>query len=90
MCNVHNHHVRFYFFYLSRNVFAASYDSTYCLRSKEMSCKEWLKKHGLVAQRLTILDALAPTLIRHRAKYIPILDKHVVARVFDEVSRKIK
>ncbi|PVD34305.1 hypothetical protein C0Q70_05576 [Pomacea canaliculata] len=54
-------------------------------QSKEMSCKEWLKKHGLVAQRLTILDALAPTLIRHRAKYIPILDKHVVARVFDEI-----
>ena len=55
-------------------------------RSYESSTKIWLKKHGLVASRLTILDALAPTLVPHRAKYIPILDKHVMSRVFDEVS----
>lgn len=53
--------------------------------SSVTSSKMWLKKHGLVAQRLTILDALAPTLVPHRAKYIPILDKHVLSRVFDEI-----
>ncbi|XP_076467947.1 von Willebrand factor A domain-containing protein 3B-like isoform X2 [Babylonia areolata] len=54
-------------------------------RSYEASPKLWLKKHGLVASRLTILDALAPTLVPHRSSYIPILDKHVLSRVFDEI-----
>lgn len=51
---------------------------------KEKSSR-WLKKHGLVARRLTILDALAPTLIPHSTKYVPILDKHVLSKVFDQV-----
>ncbi|XP_060119469.1 von Willebrand factor A domain-containing protein 3B-like [Heteronotia binoei] len=46
---------------------------------------QWLKTHGLVARRLTIMDALAPTAVPRTAKYIPILDKHVVSRVFDDV-----
>lgn len=46
----------------------------------------WLKKHGLVARKLTILDALAPTMIPHSTKYVPILDKHVLSKVFDQVS----
>ncbi|CAH1267973.1 VWA3A [Branchiostoma lanceolatum] len=50
----------------------------------DMSSKKWLKKHGLVAKKLTIMDALAPTVIPHKAKYVPILDKHVVSKVFDE------
>ena len=45
----------------------------------------WLKKHGLVARKLTILDALAPTVIPHSTKYVPILDKHVLSKVFDQV-----
>ncbi|XP_009977126.1 PREDICTED: von Willebrand factor A domain-containing protein 3B [Tauraco erythrolophus] len=45
----------------------------------------WLKTHGLVARRLTIMDALAPTAIPHGTKYIPVLDKHVVSKVFDEM-----
>ena len=31
------------------------------------------------------MDALAPTIVPHHAKYVPILDKHVLARVFDEI-----
>ena len=46
----------------------------------------WLKKHGLVARKLTILDALAPTVIPHSTKYVPILDKHVLSKVFDQVK----
>ncbi|KAL8190157.1 UNVERIFIED_CONTAM: hypothetical protein K2H54_041761 [Gekko kuhli] len=46
---------------------------------------QWLKTHGLVARRLTIMDALAPTAVPRTAKYIPILDKHVVSKVFDDV-----
>ncbi|NXE96793.1 VWA3B protein, partial [Menura novaehollandiae] len=45
----------------------------------------WLKTHGLVARRLTIMDALAPTAVSHGTKYIPVLDKHVVSKVFDEM-----
>jgi len=46
----------------------------------------WLRKHGLVARKLTILDALAPTVIPHSTKYVPILDKHVLSKVFDQVK----
>ncbi len=53
--------------------------------SKLMSTKQWLNKHGLSARKLTIVDALAPTFIPHKTKYIPILDKHVESKVFDEV-----
>ncbi|XP_063999602.1 von Willebrand factor A domain-containing protein 3B [Pogoniulus pusillus] len=45
----------------------------------------WLKTHGLVARRLTIMDALGPTAVPHGTKYIPVLDKHVVSKVFDEI-----
>lgn len=48
-------------------------------------CFSWLKKEGLVARKLTILDALAPTMIPHSTKYVPILDKHVLSKVFDQV-----
>ncbi|RUS89184.1 hypothetical protein EGW08_003063, partial [Elysia chlorotica] len=54
-------------------------------RASEMSSKQWLSKHGLVAKRLTILDALGSTFIPHKAKYVSILDKHVMSKVFDEV-----
>lgn len=50
----------------------------------------WLSKNGLVARKLTILDALSPTMVSHKTKYVPILDKHVVAKVFDEVKKSLK
>ncbi|CAM5078178.1 unnamed protein product [Natator depressus] len=53
--------------------------------SLDTSSAHWLKTHGLVARRLTIMDALAPTAVPHSTKYIPVLDKHVVSKVFDEV-----
>ncbi|XP_040281056.1 von Willebrand factor A domain-containing protein 3B [Bufo bufo] len=53
--------------------------------SLDISSTRWLKTSGLVPRRLTIMDALAPTTVPHSAKYIPILDKHVVSKVFDEV-----
>ena len=55
-------------------------------RIRSMSSKQWLQRNGLVARKLTLLDALAPTMIPHRSKYVPILDKHVLAKVFDEVN----
>ncbi|XP_031752879.1 von Willebrand factor A domain-containing protein 3B isoform X2 [Xenopus tropicalis] len=51
----------------------------------DMSSSRWLKIHGLVARRLTIMDSLAPTTVPHTAKYVPILDKHIFSKVFDEV-----
>ncbi|XP_050189324.1 von Willebrand factor A domain-containing protein 3B isoform X1 [Myiozetetes cayanensis] len=53
--------------------------------SLDMSSALWLKTHGLVARRLTIMDALAPTAVPHGTKYIPVLDKHVFSKVFDEI-----
>ncbi|XP_033915842.1 von Willebrand factor A domain-containing protein 3B [Melopsittacus undulatus] len=53
--------------------------------SLDISSALWLKTHGLVARRLTIVDALAPTAVPHGAKYIPVLDKHVVSKVFDKI-----
>lgn len=32
------------------------------------------------------MDALAPTAVPHGTKYVPILDKHVFSKVFDEVK----
>lgn len=52
----------------------------------DISSSRWLRTHGLVARRLTIMDALAPTTVPHSSKYISVLDKHVVSKVFDEVS----
>ncbi|XP_036912725.1 von Willebrand factor A domain-containing protein 3B isoform X2 [Sturnira hondurensis] len=53
--------------------------------SSGMSSANWLKTHGLVARKLTIMDALSVTAVPHSPTYIPILDKHVVSKVFDEV-----
>jgi len=55
-------------------------------RVGKMSSKQWLVKNSLVARKLTLLDALAPTMIPHKSTYVPIIDKHVLAKVFDEVS----
>eukprot|EP00794_Sanderia_malayensis_P007171 gene7171-7977_t len=54
-------------------------------RSPGSSMSRWLKKNDLVTRKLTILDALAPTMIPHTTKYVPILDKHVLSKVFDQV-----
>ncbi|XP_053913016.1 von Willebrand factor A domain-containing protein 3B [Cuculus canorus] len=53
--------------------------------SLDVSSALWLETHGLVARRLTIMDALAPTAVPHSTKYIPVLDKHVFSKVFDEM-----
>jgi hypothetical protein len=52
-----------------------------------MSSRKWLAKHGLAARKLTILDALSPTFIPHQPKYVPIINKHVMSKVFDDVSQ---
>ncbi|XP_048855369.1 von Willebrand factor A domain-containing protein 3B-like [Brienomyrus brachyistius] len=54
--------------------------------SLDVPTARWLQTNSLVARRLTIMDALAPTIIRQKAKYIPILDTNVHSKVFDEVS----
>lgn len=63
--------------YISQSLFSSSLDISSAL---------WLKTHGLAARRLTIMDALAPTTVPHSTKYIPVLDKHVVSKVFDKVK----
>uniref|UniRef100_A0A8C9ANV6 von Willebrand factor A domain containing 3B n=1 Tax=Prolemur simus TaxID=1328070 RepID=A0A8C9ANV6_PROSS len=51
----------------------------------DISSENWLKTYGLVAKKLTIMDALSVTAVPHSPTYIPVLDKHVVSKVFDEV-----
>ncbi|XP_026563275.1 von Willebrand factor A domain-containing protein 3B [Pseudonaja textilis] len=53
--------------------------------SLDIPSAQWLKIHGLVAKRLTIMDALAPTAVPRTTTYVPILDKHVVSKVFDDI-----
>ncbi|KAM5253672.1 von Willebrand factor A domain-containing protein 3B isoform 2-T2 [Hipposideros larvatus] len=50
-----------------------------------MCSANWLRIHGLVAKKLTIMDALSVVAIPHNPTYVPVLDKHVVSKVFDEV-----
>lgn len=85
-----SHKIQFIFFFCLLKVL--KYISTFILQSLVSSSLDtssafWLKTHGLVARRLTIMDALAPTAVPHGTKYIPVLDKHVVSKVFDEVKR---
>ncbi|XP_076413597.1 von Willebrand factor A domain-containing protein 3B isoform X2 [Peromyscus maniculatus bairdii] len=54
--------------------------------SADMSSEKWLQTHGLVAKKLTIMDALTGTVVPRSATYVPILNKHVVSKVFNEVS----
>lgn len=51
-----------------------------------LSSENWLETHGLVARKLTIMDALSATAVPHSPTYIPILGKHVTSKVFDEVN----
>eukprot|EP00116_Pleurobrachia_bachei_P006127 sb/3466389/ len=51
----------------------------------KFNAQKWLSKYGLAAQRLTIMDALAPTVITQNPKYVGILKKKVHAKVFDGV-----
>ncbi|XP_062064865.1 von Willebrand factor A domain-containing protein 3B [Lepus europaeus] len=53
--------------------------------SADTSSTDWLQVHGLVAKKLTIMHALSATTVPHSPTYVPILDKHVVSKVFDEV-----
>lgn len=80
-----------YFIFFSREFKPLRCTSTFALQSLvssslDISSALWLKTHGLVARRLTIMDALAPTAVPHGTKYIPVLDKHVLSKVFDEVK----
>ncbi|XP_053311966.1 von Willebrand factor A domain-containing protein 3B [Spea bombifrons] len=54
--------------------------------SLDVSSGRWLKTRGLVAKRLTIMDVLGPTTVPHTAKYVPILDKHILSKVFNEIQ----
>ena len=59
---------------------------SHVLSSTGMSSASWLKIHGLAAKKLTIMDALSVAAISHSSTYVPVLDKHVVSKVFDEVK----
>ncbi|XP_029651677.1 von Willebrand factor A domain-containing protein 3B-like [Octopus sinensis] len=47
--------------------------------------KEWLRHNSLRRKKLSLLDVLSSTCIPHGAKYIPVLNKHALTRVFKEV-----
>ncbi|XP_043548729.1 von Willebrand factor A domain-containing protein 3B-like [Chiloscyllium plagiosum] len=53
--------------------------------SLDISSACWLKTNSLLAKRLTIMDALSPTAVAQTSKYVPILDKYIVSKVFDEM-----
>ncbi|XP_011825065.1 PREDICTED: von Willebrand factor A domain-containing protein 3B [Mandrillus leucophaeus] len=53
--------------------------------SSDVSSENWLKTYGLVAKKLTLMDALSVTAVPHSSTYVPVLDKHVTSKVFDEV-----
>jgi len=46
---------------------------------------DWLLTHSLRAKRLTIFDALAPTAVKHRSVYVPIIGKTVHAKALADV-----
>ena len=49
--------------------------------SGAFSARKWLKRHGLAAHKLTIMDALAPTVITQHPTYVDVLKKNVHAKV---------
>ncbi|XP_074259929.1 von Willebrand factor A domain-containing protein 3B isoform X1 [Saimiri boliviensis] len=53
--------------------------------SSDVSSENWLKTYGLVAKKLTLMDALSMAAVPHSSTYVPVLDKHVMSKVFDEV-----
>ncbi|KAL4694483.1 hypothetical protein H8957_002407, partial [Semnopithecus entellus] len=53
--------------------------------SSDVSSENWLKTYGLVAKKLTLMDALSVATVPHSSTYVPVLDKHVMSKVFDEV-----
>ena len=56
--------------------------------SEKMSSRRWLKFHGLAALKLRIVDVLARTFIPQLPKYVPILNRNVLSKVFNEVRKK--
>ena len=51
----------------------------------ESDIETWMKLNSLSAKKLTLIDALRPTIVRHSAKYVPIIDKYVTGKVFEEI-----
>ncbi|XP_066919600.1 von Willebrand factor A domain-containing protein 3B-like [Clytia hemisphaerica] len=56
-------------------------------RSKKTNSEvqKWLHTHGLSASKLTILDALKPTIIQQKPTYIPSLDKEIFSKVYGDI-----
>ncbi|XP_062306739.1 von Willebrand factor A domain-containing protein 3B-like [Osmerus eperlanus] len=53
-------------------------------QSLDVSSAEWLKSNSLEARRLTFREAVTPASILHTPKHLPLLDKQVFSKVFDE------
>ena len=51
----------------------------------ESDIETWMKFNSLATKKLTLIDALRPTIVRHSAKYVPIIDKYVTGKVFEEI-----
>ncbi|XP_046893175.1 von Willebrand factor A domain-containing protein 3B-like isoform X2 [Hypomesus transpacificus] len=53
-------------------------------QSLDVPSAEWLKSNSLEARRLTFTEAVTPYSILHTPKHLPLLDKQVYSKVFDE------
>ena len=45
----------------------------------------WLQRNSLVAQHLTLLDALGPAAIPQTPSYVPVTDRNVYGKVFRNI-----
>ena len=53
---------------------------------ENVTVRRWLARNSLRALKLTILDALEPTLVKQTPEHVKILDKYVESKVWNDVS----
>ena len=53
---------------------------------ESVTVRRWLARNSLRALKLTILDALEPTLVKQTPEHVKILDKYVESKVWNDVS----
>ena len=63
---------------LSRHLF-------HCFSYAHTQFASWLQHNSLSVRQLTLMDALGPAAVPHNSQHVPILDKHVRGRVFEQV-----
>ncbi len=54
--------------------------------NENYSLAKWLDKNSLIRLKLTIVDALGPTVVKQNIKHIDYLDSYVTSKVWNDVS----